>query len=180
MKVIFLLFSIFCSIFTASTFANEIREIQWDDLMPPDYAELLREQKKNESKWLDIFRWGDDSKQAKNSFDSLQAKLNSAPIVSGLDNQRIKLAGFIVPLDFDFDTETFNDFLLVPYFGACIHVPPPPSNQIVHISVVNPLKKKWLDNAVWVSGILKTESVSNEYGSAGYSMKNAHIDEFKE
>ena len=172
---------IFSSLIISIVHANEPLLVEWNDLMPPDYVDSLIEQKKKGSIWQNLFSWGDDdSEETKESFAALQAELSSAPIVPDLDNQFIKLAGFIVPLDFDFETETFKDFLLVPYFGACIHVPPPPANQIVHISMLKPLEKKWLDDAVWVSGKLKTESVSNEYGSAGYSMKDAHLAEFEE
>jgi hypothetical protein len=50
----------------------------------------------------------------------------------GLDGQNIRLPGYIVPLEVSEEGRT-TEFLLVPYFGACIHVPPPPSNQIVHV-----------------------------------------------
>ncbi len=55
-----------------------------------------------------------------------------APVVKELDGQQVKLPGYIVPLEVSEEGRT-TEFLLVPYYGACIHVPPPPSNQIVHI-----------------------------------------------
>ena len=122
----------------------------------------------------------DDSEEAQSAYEELKAMLSSAPIVSSLDGEFIKLAGFVVPLDFDFDSETFTSFLLVPYFGACIHVPPPPSNQIVHVTSNKTLQQDWLDYAVWVTGNLTTESVSSEYGFAGYSMKNANLEIYEE
>jgi len=48
-----------------------------------------------------------------------------------LDGQRVKIPGYVVPLGFDGQTE-LSEFLLVPYYGACIHTPPPPANQVVH------------------------------------------------
>ena len=110
----------------------------------------------------------------------MREMLNSAPIVPELNNQDVKIAGFIVPLDFDFDTETFQNFLLVPYFGACIHTPPPPSNQIVYVTAEKKLNQEWLDYAVWAIGMLSTQSKSNEYGIAGYSMQNVILEEYKE
>lgn len=56
----------------------------------------------------------------------------NAPVVKALDGQNIRLPGYIVPLEVSEEGRT-TEFLLVPYFGACIHVPPPPSNQIVHV-----------------------------------------------
>lgn len=161
--------------------AKEPRIMEWDQLMPPGYVEsLLKESAKNTSSAQDLFSFEDDTEEAQIAFDELKAKLSSAPIVSELDNTFIKLAGFVVPLDFDFDTETFTSFLLVPYYGACIHVPPPPSNQIVHISSNEPLMQNLLDYAVWVTGTLKTKSVFSEYGFAGYSMQNAVLNIYEE
>ena len=143
MKVLFLNFLLLSLALFPLGYANEPREIQWDDLIPPGYADSLLKQKSTESIWSNIFNWGDDADTLEDADSSSESE--SVPVVVALNNQNIKLAGFIVPLDFDFGAETFKDFLLVPYYGACIHVPPPPSNQIVHVSSSHPLKKKWLD-----------------------------------
>jgi hypothetical protein len=50
-----------------------------------------------------------------------------------LDEQEVRIPGFVVPLEGD--AKTVTAFLLVPYFGACIHVPPPPTNQVIYVSV---------------------------------------------
>ena len=161
--------------------AKEPRILEWDQLMPPGYLESLIEESKREAEQnKNLFSFDDSSEEAQAAYEELKIKLSSAPIVPELDNKLVKLAGFVVPLDFDFDNETFKEFLLVPYYGACIHVPPPPSNQIVHISSTEPLKQDWLDYAVWVTGTLKTKSVYSEYGFAGYSMVNADLDVYKE
>ena len=86
---------------------------------------------------------------------------------------------FSVNSDFHI-TETYSEFLLVPYFGACIHVPPPPSNQVVYVTANKPLKETTLDYAVWASGILTTKSASSEYAFAGYTMNDVEIEEYKE
>ena len=127
-----------------------------------------------------FFDWDDNSDEAQKAYDELKAKLSTAPIVPELNNQYVRLAGFLVPLDFDFDTETFSEFLLVPYFGACIHVPPPPSNQVVYATASKPLKETWLDYAVWATGTLTTESASSEYAFAGYTMRDVEIIEYEE
>ena len=181
-KSFYKVFIVTSILWLASTYAaKEPRMMEWDQLMPPGYVEsLIEETAKNNSKIKDLFNFDDNSEEAQTAYEDLKTKLSSAPIVTDLDNEYIKIAGFVVPLDFDFDTETFKQFLLVPYYGACIHVPPPPSNQIVHISAEEPLKQDWLDYAVWVTGTLKTKSVYSEYGFAGYSMQNAKLDIYKE
>lgn len=161
--------------------ANEPKTLEWDELMPPGYVESILEQNEEEnSKAQSFFEWEDNTDEAQAAYEELKAKLSSAPIVPELNNQLIRLAGFMVPLDFDFDTETFTEFLLVPYYGACIHVPPPPSNQVVYVTAKKPLKETWLDYAVWASGTLTTESASSEYAFAGYTMKDVDIVEYEE
>ena len=182
MKLFIFLYSlIFYISFSAATYAKDPQTLEWEQLMPPGYVESLLEQNNTESsRTQDFFEWDDNTDQAQAAYDELKAKLSSAPIVPELNDQYIRLAGFIVPLNFDFDTETFSEFLLVPYYGACIHVPPPPSNQIVYVTVSEPLKDTTLDYAVWASGILTTKSASSEYAFAGYTMKDVEIAEYKE
>ena len=166
-------------VLSGATFASSPRTVDWDELMPPGYVEEL-EKLAEESMFgvSDIFSFDDDTDEAQKAYEEMRALLSSAPIVPELNNQNVKIPGFIVPLDFDFVTETFQNFLLVPYFGACIHTPPPPSNQIVYVTAKEKLDQNWLDYAIWASGTLSTESKSNEYGIAGYSMDNATLEEY--
>jgi len=159
----FLTSLILISLFFSSTlFAKEPRELEWDELMPPGYVESIFEETLNSFSATDTFDFDDNSDEGLAAYEELKNQLSSAPIVPELNKQLIKIAGFIVPLDFDFEDETFSQFLLVPYFGACIHVPPPPSNQVIHIQSEKPLDQEMLDYAVWVEGELTTESVFSE------------------
>ncbi len=94
----------------AAARAASYQEITWDDLVPPGipYAEVIGEGDLDEQTdtWRPIF-------------DENGVKLNAA-----LDGQKIKMPGYITPLEITSDGMT--EFLLVPYLGACIHVPPPP------------------------------------------------------
>ncbi len=74
--------------------------------------------------------------------------------------------GFAIPLERKGDKVT--EFLLLPYFGACIHSPPPPANQIVRVVSAKPLGKMQTMDAVWVSGTLTLERVDTPWGKAGY------------
>ncbi len=96
---------------------------------------------------------------------------------SNLDGKEIRMAGYLLPLDFSEDGET--DFLLVPYVGACIHVPPPPVNQIVFVRLSSKFKVTDLYTAVWITGIMKTKTSSKVLnfvdGSADISI-GYHLD----
>ena len=97
-------------------------------------------------------------------------------MVGALDGRQVRLPGFVVPLDFQ-DMET-SEFLLVPYFGACIHVPPPPSNQIVYVRTVAGYPIKELFDPVWVTGVISTQAHPNEVGDAGYTMQATIIEPY--
>ncbi len=94
-----------------------------------------------------------------------------------LDGQSIRMAGYLLPLEFSDSGVT--DFLLVPYVGACIHVPPPPPNQIVFVRLAKKFRVDDLFTAVWVSGKLKTKASSKALtlidGTADVSV-GYHID----
>ncbi len=68
----------------------------------------------------------------------------------GLDGLTIRMPGYVLPLEFD--GAKVKEFLLVPFVGACIHTPPPPANQIVHVKPEESFETKGLFEAVWVTG----------------------------
>ena len=80
---------------------------------------------------------------------------------------------YILPLTFDGDN--IIEFLLVPNLGACIHVPPPPANQIIYIKSAKGLKAEQINSAVWVSGMLNAKSVSTIVANVGYTINEASV-----
>ncbi len=77
-----------------------------------------------------------------------------------LDGKPIRMPGYLLPLEFD--GKRVTEFLLVPYVGACIHTPPPPPNQIVHVTTESGFQTDGgLYTPVWVSGLMRTEQVSS-------------------
>ena len=87
-----------------------------------------------------------------------------------LIGQQIEIPGFALPLEFDGFRVT--EFLLVPYAGACVHTPPPPSNQIIHISTPEGFEMRGLFDPVVVRGNLTT---SGEDMDVGLSDGNAEF-----
>ncbi|MFP3457944.1 DUF3299 domain-containing protein, partial [Psychrobacter sp. SIMBA_152] len=71
-----------------------------------------------------------------------------APVVEALDGKKVRIPGYVVQLEGDADNVT--EFLLVPYFGACIHVPPPPPNQIIHVEYAEGVPYENTYDAVWI------------------------------
>ncbi|ORL63402.1 hypothetical protein B7H17_15335 [Pseudomonas putida] len=97
-----------------------------------------------------------------------------APVVKALDGQQVKLPGYIVPLEVSEEGRT-TEFLLVPYYGACIHVPPPPSNQIVHIVSEMGVRIEDLYQPYWIEGRMQVKATRSELAEAGYQMEAEKI-----
>lgn len=98
---------------------------------------------------------------------------DNAPTKRSLDGTKATLAGYVVPLQSD--NGELKEFLLVPFFGACIHVPPPPSNQIVHVSLKTAVKDIRTMSSVRVAGILRTQRQDSAMGVSGYVMDAVSI-----
>ncbi len=130
-------------------------EITWDDLIPPGvpYSEIISEGVMDERNdiWQPVF-------------DSNATKLNPT-----LDGAYIKMPGFIIPIDISNNGVT--SFVLVPYVGACLHVPPPPPNQLVFVTTQTPWPSDNLWDAVWVTGLMQHELQSTEVAETGYTLR---------
>jgi hypothetical protein len=101
--------------------------------------------------------------------DPYQKALVSTRIIAEFDKRNIRLPGFIVPLDFD-DHQVITSFLLVPFFGACIHYPPPPPNQIIFATYEPGLRLDDLSDAFFVEGTIFTELKEHDLATSAYSM----------
>jgi hypothetical protein len=147
----------------AGAAASNVQTIDWKDLVPPGYDpdHLLRQYTK------DVAKLKDNDPRAEKLAEALRKAWENAPVVESLNNKTVKLSGFLVALEGD--GKTVSEFLLVPFFGACIHVPPPPSNQIVLVRTGGkPFKAKEMFQTVMVTGRLRTEATRNDMASASY------------
>lgn len=94
-----------------------------------------------------------------------------------LDHQKIKIPGYAVPLQGD--DKKITEFLLVPYMGACVHMPPPATNQIILVRYPKGAPTDLLYDAIWVSGTLKTIEKKHLSGIiSGYSLDSVAVDEY--
>jgi hypothetical protein len=97
-----------------------------------------------------------------------------APVVESLDGKRVHIGGYVVPLDFS--ATTIKEFLLVPFVGACIHVPAPPANQIIYVKTDKGFDVQGSFDAVYVTGILRVASTATGLADAGYSIDAEKVD----
>jgi hypothetical protein len=148
------------------------RELKWEELVPKDWDPL------KEFKGQDMGAGLSDSDpRAQEMLKRLREIWDAAPTVPGLDGQQVRVPGFVVPLDEV--AEGLKTFLLVPYFGACIHTPPPPSNQIIHVLLKAPAKVRTMD-PVWVRGTLRTERQNSAMGASSYRLDAVGVEPYVE
>jgi uncharacterized protein len=96
------------------------------------------------------------------------------PALRALSGQLVKIAGYVVPLDDA--TQEEAEFLLVPYYGACVHTPPPPPNQMVLVEMEGRQKVRLdLFEAVWLEGRLSIDLVESLYGTAGFQIRGMRV-----
>jgi hypothetical protein len=212
-KLIQVLIFIGCSLLYLPALAEQVRQLSWDDLIPAHLlsVDLLANMTENQQ---DMVIWvintletlpkrGPETKEFYKEVDEAMADLKKTGIdiakvmakyketrtsvVKALNGQQVRIPGYFLPLELS-DTKV-TEFLLVPYIGACIHVPPPPPNQIVHVRT--PQKKgyssKSLYEPVWVTGVITAKSMVKDLylsdGSAGvnigYTMQAKRIEPYK-
>ena len=141
--------------------------INWEALVPANWDPM------KVFKGLDLNKLSDADPRAMAALDRLRTEWNNAPAKASMNGARVRIPGFVVPLENARDQ--IREFLLVPYFGACIHSPPPPSNQIIHVFPAMPLAGVKAMDAVWVNGVIETTRSETGMGSAGYRMKAASV-----
>ena len=146
------------------------REIAWESLVPKDWDAMAP------FKGLKLDKMEDGDPRAMEALWKAKKYWKNAPIDPSMDGAAIRIPGFVVSLEREGDA--LKEFLLVPYFGACIHVPPPPANQIIHVHSAKALKDIRSMDAVWINGVLKVERSDTMMGSAGYSLKSVKVEPY--
>ncbi len=95
-----------------------------------------------------------------------------------LAGRKVKVPGFVVPLELD-SAGRVLEFFLVPYFGACIHLPPPPPNQIIHVVLKTPFTLASLQTPYWLTGTLQTAEKMTRLGASAYSLAESTIEPYR-
>jgi hypothetical protein len=149
-------------LFTAPLWAAEARELAWSEMLPTDAPEAAPPAVMHDlSNLADVL--------ASESGPAAIQQSAAAPVVKALDGQLVKLPGYIVPINVT-EAGMVTEFLLVPYYGACIHVPPPPPNQIVYVKTKGGVLMDNLYQPFWIEGPLKVETSTTDIAEAGYQM----------
>lgn len=94
-----------------------------------------------------------------------------------LDGKEIEIKGFMLPLDFE--AKKISEFLLVPYVPSCMHVPPPPADQVIHVKMKNATKIEPSFYPVLMKGKIKSATANFEMIESGWQMEGVSVKEVK-
>ena len=154
---------------------RDYREIDWDALLPPHWVAEIKSQMAAIGKMGFLI---DGTEAADEAMKSLRQKWDNAPIDPAHIDQAIRIAGYVVRLDAE--RKAMREFLLVPYFGACIHLPPPPANQIILVRLARPAGALASMDTVWVEGTLREARVDTGMAVSGYALDADQIRPYEE
>ncbi|AIS18919.1 DUF3299 domain-containing protein [Pseudomonas rhizosphaerae] len=167
-----------CLVFAAATARAELPETDWLQLMPKADQEALERMPEidhDSPEAQGTFTEKGGMKQAK----GLPAVMYSTKTVPAMNGKDIRIGGYPVPLESDAKGNS-TLFFLVPYPGACIHVPPPPPNQLILVRYPKGLKLADIYTPLWVTGKVKVEKVSNDLADAAYALDAQKVRVVKE
>ncbi len=175
-----LIFSLLCCSLSVAL-ANSFEQIDWIDLLPEEDLYALE----NPPDYLNDIEDGSFEDQLASSMvgaleqseqpdDPYQQALVSTKVVESFDKRNIRVPGFIVPVNMN-ETQHITEFFLVPYFGACIHLPPPPPNQIIYVRHEKGIQVDDIYTPYWVEGQLSTTLTENEVALSAYAMQAENI-----
>lgn len=207
-----------CALLAPAAWADAPRQLMWKDLVPPlpadhPFAKLTRQQalqltdiaevrdRRTRGEKLSPIELADEEagarklQQAGIDVDGLLAKrkeiaeqgrLRAQSVNAALDGQTVRIPGYLLPLEFS--GKEITEFLLVPWVGACIHTPPPPPNQIVHVRSDKPVGNVTLFAPIWVTGLISTAATKKSLylvdGESnidiGYSLRASAVEPYKE
>lgn len=142
-----------------ATAAVAEQELDWLQMMPADELAALER---------------GDGPEVKHSGNRRMAQFGTFRTVDAVLDRAVRLPGYVVPLANAADGR-LSEFLFVPYYGACIHVPPPPPNQIVYVRLSRPIDMPDMYSPFFLAGILRGERVDDDLAGSAYTMVDPQL-----
>ena len=150
--------------------ARGVMEIGWEELMPEGEEERLAEM--YQAQMASLYSGGGIAEGSAADQAIQIGTFNTVEKINGelADGLKIRLPGYTVPFEYGSDAQ-ISEFLLVPYYGACLHAPPPPPNQTVFVKTEDKIQLKDLSQAVWIEGVLRIETQTSDLADAAYTIE---------
>jgi len=164
----------------------------WDDLMPEGedavlaelYSEFYEDMETKMREQMSLVEAAREAEASVTDFISegsaqdTMEQIGTYNVVESLNGEKIRIPGYVVPLDFSAKSE-HTEFLLVPYFGACLHTPPPPPNQIVFVRADPAAKIPNIYDPVWLEGTMKTGQFTSDLGNSAYELSLSKLEPYE-
>ena len=150
-----------------------VREIGWEELMPEGEEERLAQLYQQQMALL--YSGGPI---AEGSAADQMIQIGTFNTVKELNETKVRIPGYTVPFEYGANAE-ISEFLLVPYYGACLHAPPPPPNQTVFAMTDEPIKLRNLAQAVWIEGTMYTQKQESELADAAYTIRVDKVETYE-
>jgi len=153
--------------------ARGVTEIGWEELMPEGEEERLAALYQQQMAML-----YSGAPIIEGSAADAMIQIGTFNTVAALNGQKVRIPGYTVPFDFSKNAE-IREFLLVPYYGACLHAPPPPPNQTLFAIKEDPMKLRDLAQAVWIEGTIYTQTQESELADAAYTIQVDRVEVYE-
>ncbi|MEM7492891.1 MAG: DUF3299 domain-containing protein [Pseudomonadota bacterium] len=148
------------------------RELGWEELLPPGEEEKLTQIYQQQMMMLYA------NPVIEGSAADAMIQIGTFNTVPELNEIKIRIPGYTVPFEYGSNAK-ITEFLLVPYYGACIHAPPPPPNQTIFVIADDPIRLRDLAQAVWINGTLLTETQESELADAAYTIRVDSVETYE-
>lgn len=146
---------------------EEVVQLDWSDLVPQGEGGMTLDKLRQ----LGVVEH-DQGAGLSTGFEQEEA----AAVTTQYNGQTVRIPGFVVPLDFD--ATGITAFILAPFVGACIHVPPPPANQLIFVTTERPYESKGLYEPVYVTGMFGTAATGTQLAQIGYALSADKIEPY--
>lgn len=141
--------------------ADGYADLDWTHMMPSEDIKLL-----------------EDAPPVVHVGNQRMKQIGTLHTVAALDGHKVRLTGYVVPLESDADGR-MTEFFFVPFYGACIHVPPPPPNMLVHVRLSKGIDTPSLYDPLVLRGVLHTQQTSNAMASSAYAVDGAALEPYR-
>lgn len=144
---------------------DDVIDLSWEDLIPDGDGGILL----NSFREMGIV----EHQQLSTGFE----QPDSSGLTEAYNGMIVRLPGYVVPLDFE--ATGLTTFILAPYLGACIHVPPPPANQLVLVTTEVPYEYDGFYDPVYVTGMFGASALGTELAVIGYALSADRIESYQ-
>lgn len=153
------------------------QEVDWLDLLPEEDYQAMLDMPEIEHDWGEEAP-GDFTNNLRSDDRDLPEVMYSTRVVTAMHDRQVQIGGYPVPLETD-EQGRYISFFLVPWPGACIHVPPPPPNQIILVDYPQGLAIDDIYLPLWLTGLLQVDQTSNQLADASYRLHAEQVQDYQ-